>query len=124
MRFKDKMKKKIAIIGSRCFVCYELLEMQVFGKIEISEISEIISGGEKGADKLAEKFAEKYGIPIKLHLPDWEKYGNSAGMVRNRNIINDADIVFAFWDGKSKGTKKSIEIAKKSGKELYVLNVI
>jgi hypothetical protein len=54
--------------------------------------------------------------------PDWNKYGKSAGFVRNKLIIENADIVFAFWDGESKGTLISINIAKELNKKLYICN--
>ena len=34
-------------------------------------------------------------------------------MIRNTDIIKNSDFVFAFWDGKSKGTKDSIDKSKK-----------
>jgi hypothetical protein len=36
--------------------------------------------------------------------------------VRNKLIVDSADFVLAFWDGKSKDTKSVIEYCKKQGK--------
>jgi tyrosyl-tRNA synthetase len=62
---------------------------------------------------LGEKYAKMKNIPIKIYKPDWEKYGKAAGVIRNEDIINYSDRVIAFWDGKSKGTKNSIDHARK-----------
>lgn len=53
-------------------------------------------------------------------LPDWKQYNRGAGAVRNREIVDTADFVVAIWDGKSKGTKISINHAKKVNKPVFV----
>lgn len=117
---------KIAIIGGRDYFNYSEMESVVLeyfkakGQHIVEEVSHIVSGGAKGADKGGELLAEKYGIEKIIHLPDWEKYQRAAGMVRNKKIIEDADIVFAFWDGKSKGTQNGIELTRKNNKELIL----
>ena len=45
--------------------------------------------------------------------PDWDKYGKSAGYIRNTEMAEAGDILVAFWDGKSKGTEHMINIMKK-----------
>ncbi len=109
---------RIAVIGSRNFTNWELLE-QKLNDFKFP-ITQIISGGARGADKLAEKYAKIKNIPIKVYIPDWEKYGKGAGFIRNTQIVESADTVIAFWDTKSRGTKRSIELARKMGKSLYV----
>lgn len=98
---------------------FKLVLIKIF---DLSEISQIISGGAKGADTLAEKFAIENEIPIKKHLPDWDLYGKRAGFIRNKLIIDDANIVMAFWNGKSKGTQHSINLAEEQNKLHIVYN--
>ena len=43
-------------------------------------------------------------------------------MIRNAEMADYADALFAVWDGKSKGTKQMIDNAKK--KELSVIVVV
>ena len=62
------------------------------------------------------------GIPLLVFKPDYQKYGRGATLVRNTQIIENADVVFAFWDGQSKGTKDSITKAKKLQKELHIIS--
>lgn len=101
---------KVAVVGSRNFSDYALLEREL-DKIE--NITEIISGGATGADSLAEKYAITHSIPIKVFKPNWEKYGKRAGFLRNSFIIKTANLALAFWNGKSKGTKYSIDLCFK-----------
>ena len=53
---------------------------------------------------------------------DWEQYGPRAGYIRNSEMAKVATHLIAFWDGRSKGTKHMIDIARKAG--LYVLAVL
>ena len=86
---------------------------------------EIISGTANGADRLGEAFALKYGIEVKRFPAQWHKYGKSAGYVRN-NIMaqyaaksDELGVLIAFWDGKSKGTKMMIDLAKKNNLKVF-----
>lgn len=108
---------KLAIVGSRNI-----------GKIDIGQYihnkpSEIISGGAKGIDTLAAQYAKSNGIPLTEYLPNYDKYGRAAPIVRNKQIVSEADKVLALWDGKSRGTLSSIRFAKKMGKEIQIIEI-
>ena len=111
---------KLAVVGSRTFNDYERLKEEL-DKIENIEL--IITGGALGADFLASKYAKENNILEKLYLPYWQNFGKSAGMLRNSLIVDNCDYLIAFWDGKSKGTKDSINKAKKQGKLLRIVYV-
>ncbi len=116
-------KVTIAIVGSRTFGEYKnLVEMDEFisSHIDVSKITKVVSGAAAGADTLGRVWAQAHGIIIKEYPADWKRYGKAAGHIRNVSIIDDADIVFAFWDGKSTGTKHSISLAKEKSKELHI----
>ena len=105
---------KVAVIGSR--------NLSVDLEKYIPEnTTEIISGGAIGIDTLAELYAVSKKLPIKIYKPEYEKYGKAAPIIRNRLIVDDADIIIAIWDGHSKGTKYSIDYAKKNGKSIKVV---
>ena len=112
---------KIAIVGSRNFLDFDFLKEKI--DPFLNDIDLIVSGGAKGADSLAEKYAKVNNLTLEIFKPDWKKYGRTAGPIRNKSIIESADIVFAFWDGKSKGTKNSIDISKKLRKKIYVFKI-
>ena len=107
---------KLAIVGSRTFDDYDLLSKYVSiltEKLPRPHIV-IISGGAKGADSLAEQFAREHRYDSQIYPAAWNKYGKSAGFIRNQQIIDNCDFLLAFWDGCSRGTQDSIEKAKKA----------
>lgn len=112
---------KIGIVGSRNFNDFELLEQNLIEYCKDIEVDSIVSGGASGADKLGELFADKNNYKKEIYLPDWKTFGKSAGFKRNIQIVENSDIIFAFWDGKSKGTKHSIDLTKKAKKPIKII---
>lgn len=106
---------KLAIVGSRNIGNIDI------GQYIQQEPTEIISGGAKGIDTLAAQYAKSKGIPLTEYLPDYDKYGRAAPIVRNKQIVSAADHILALWDGKSRGTLSSINFAKKTGKNLQII---
>ena len=76
-------------------------------------IDKIISGGARGIDRCARNYALKNHICIMEILPEYELYGRRAPLLRNDWIIKLCDMMYIFWDGKSRGSdyviKKCIE---------------
>ena len=114
---------KLAIVGSRDFVDYDLLRQKALELFEIGKIDKIISGGARGADTLAERFADEFNIPKEIHPADWKTYGRAAGYIRNQRIVRCCDELIAFWMNNSSGTKHSIELAKQAGKKVHIVCV-
>lgn len=104
---------KIGIVGSRNFNQYSLVKEVMDDYID--EVDTVVSGGAKGADTLGELWANENDKATLIFKPDWEKYGKRAGFIRNQDIVKNSDLVLAFWDGQSKGTKSSIDLCKKFG---------
>lgn len=117
---------KIAIIGSRTFNNYQLLEdiIDQYKSVNQTHYTAVVSGGAKGADTLAERYAEKNNLKKIIYYPDWDRHGKQAGFLRNTTIIEDADIVFAFWDGYSRGTLDSINKAKQRNKIIIITDFL
>lgn len=109
----------VAVIGSRSFNDYDLVK----NTLKLIKIDLLISGHAKGADTLGERYADENNIPKKIFLPDWEKHGKAAGMIRNTDIIENAEFIIAFWDGSSKGTLDSMNKATKLNKKILIINV-
>lgn len=84
----------------------------------------IITGGAVGIDKLVEDYARENTIKGVIIKPQYEKYGKWAPLARNKIIVEMSDCLVAIWDGKSKGTKFTIDYAKKLGKpvNLYIID--
>jgi hypothetical protein len=66
-------------------------------------------------------YAKQNGLKLIVHYPDYKKYGRGGPLKRNDLIVKEADLVLAFWDGKSRGTKNTIDKAKKGGKKCRVI---
>jgi hypothetical protein len=113
----------IAVIGSRTVTNYEYVKSVLNEYIHTND-DVIVSGGANGADGLGERYAHEFCVnePI-IHEAKWGKFGKSAGFKRNHLIIEDSEMVIAFWDFESKGTKHSIDLAKASKKLVYVFGV-
>lgn len=107
---------RVAVVGSRTFNDYPLLE----SVLNEYQIDHIVSGGAKGADKLSELYAKQRNIPTTIYRPDW-KLGKGAALLRNTTIVEDSDLVVAFWDGESNGTRDSINKAKERNKVCRVV---
>lgn len=100
----------LGIVGSRDFDNYLIFCDKVDAVRETHpEIDTIVSGGARGADSYAEKYAHENGLNLIVHQADWNKYGRAAGFKRNQLIWDDSDVIIAFWDGESKGTKHTID---------------
>lgn len=125
---------KIGIVGTRTYNNYEQFKIELEQFLQTSEnepihITQIISGGATGADKLAKTYAKEYAdannldfdIFYKEFLPDWKKFGRSAGAIRNRDIIKNSDKLIAFWDGISSGTLITINIATELKKQIKII---
>lgn len=111
---------KVAIVGSRDFNDYSQLHYMIDRIRLMFKVDGFVSGGAKGADSLAETYARACKIPIEVFKPDWDTHGKAAGMIRNGEIVRAADIVVAFWDGKSRGTKNTIDRALHEKKPCFV----
>ncbi|MCH8049006.1 DUF2493 domain-containing protein [Patescibacteria group bacterium] len=113
---------KIAIVGSRTgWTEKEIHEYLDHYKSKNNlDVKEVVSGGAIGVDTFAESWAKKNDIKTFIFYPNWSKYGRGAGMIRNKLIIDRSDSVIAFMTEGSKGTKNSVNYAKKQNKLLLL----
>ena len=109
----------LGVSGYREFTDYELFKSHID---KIKNIDTIISGGCRGTDKLAEKYAVDNNINLVVLEADWS-LGRSAGPLRNTKIVDQSDIVIAFLHPNSKGTKDTINKAKKANKLYSIVNI-
>lgn len=111
---------RVAIIGSRN--CGDLELSTVLEHIP-AECTQIISGGAMGVDRLAREAAAELGLPIQEFLPDYGTFGRTAPVVRNQSIVQNADLILAFWDYHSRGTRDAINKALRLEKEIKIIGV-
>ncbi len=120
------MVRKVVIGGCRDFEDYAVLcdfvdacLARIKNQCEIC----IVSGCCSGVDKLGERYAAEHGYAVERHPADWERHGRAAGPIRNREMVECADYVIAFWDGVSRGTQSLIAAAEELGKPLRVKKI-
>lgn len=80
----------------------------------------VISGAAPGADTLGSDWAVVNWTGLEEYPADWNTHGKKAGIIRNQEMAEKADVLVAFWDGESRGTKHMIDTALKQGLEVHV----
>ena len=125
---------KLAAVGSRDFNNKELAYKEL-DKLE--NIDLVVSGAARGADTICVEWAKERGIPFKEFEANWKDmsepcvtkyntqgpYNALAGFKRNTVVVENCDVVIAFWDYKSPGTKDTINKAKQAGKEVIIIGI-
>jgi hypothetical protein len=71
-------------------------------------------------DTWAAEAARARGLEILVFRADWKSHGKAAGVLRNTTIVEAADQIVAFWDGRSRGTKDTIAKAGVASKPVIV----
>ena len=129
---------KLGITGSRTitqfdFIPYFTMQDKDFRSFCLKhglgrrKITMVITGGARGIDTLAFQTAESVGIRNLQFLPDRKKFPGKlvlkAFQERNRQIVDNCDILLAIWDGKSHGTKNTLVYARKVNKPTFLIRV-
>lgn len=117
---------RLVVAGCRDYNDYSVASVEIEKHIKKCDANcsvIIVSGCAEGADKLGERYATEHHLNIERYPAEWDKYGKSAGPIRNERMAEVADGVLVFWDGKSRGTKNMIENAKKANKPYVIINI-
>jgi hypothetical protein len=111
---------RLIIAGGRDFTDQNFGSDSLFSILKSVNLDtvEVVCGMARGADEVGRVWAINNNIPVKEFRADWDKHGKSAGYKRNNQMAEYGTHLIAFWDGKSKGTKHMIDLARKS--ELFV----
>ena len=112
---------KLIIAGSRTFTDYQLL-CQTLAP-EKHRITQVITGGARGADRLGIRWAVSHSVRLKGFPADWQRFGKSAGYRRNEQMAQAGDVLIAFWDGQSPGTAHMVQCMRQMGKPVVVIRV-
>lgn len=108
---------KLLIVGSRSITNFDL------SPYISNNVDTIISGGACGVDSLAEEYADLHRISKYIFRPCYNIYGRAAPIRRNEQMVDFSDAVLIIWDGQSKGTKYTLEYAKKKNKVITVVRI-
>ncbi len=125
---------KVIIAGSRDIKDGNILRAAMdscewFNAVPLDEV-EIVQGGAPGIDALAKQWAKlhkKHGVKHKEFKADWNRWGTSAGPLRNREMARYADALIAIpkpgKPGPRSGTWNMIAQAKaqsEAGRNLLI----
>lgn len=129
---------RICISGSRGFSDENLVKayleeiIRKYSSITALTRTVFIAGGcSSGPDVWVKELCEEYNkekgfksyhlVRYEEYPADWDTNGKAAGPIRNEKMVRQSEIVICFWDGKSKGTKSTIDFALKHKKYLHVI---
>ena len=110
-------KMKILITGSRSITDKELV-FSILDK-EIKKDDIIIHGGARGSDSIVKEYCNEKGNCCVVVRPIDPENGIYY-LHRNAEMVGMCDRVIAFWDERSRGTKFTIDYAKKRKLEVKV----
>ena len=109
---------RVAIVGSRHFL--DLARVGEYVKA-LPPRASIITGSASGVDASATKAARETGIPVQVMPASFDEVADATkSTARNQRLVDSCDVLVAFWDGSSKGTRTTVERALDSGKEVHV----
>jgi hypothetical protein len=112
---------RVIIAGSRSFGDYPKLNRKLSSILKNQKNITIISGTANGADRLGERYADENHHKLEKYPAMWDLFGKKAGFMRNEEMVKGSDACVVFWDGKSKGTKHMIDIAKNYKLKLRII---
>ena len=105
---------KVIVAGSREVPKNKIREIVDFIIENLpEETTHIICGEARGIDSIGKKIANTVGLDTISMPADWEKFGQSAGHIRNGEMAKIADMLILVWDGSSKGSSNMKKQATK-----------
>lgn len=109
---------KVAIVGSRRFAAPDRVTEYVKG---LPANASIITGSASGVDAAATRAARERGLAVQVLPASFEELADPGkAAARNQRLVDACDVLVAFWDGSSKGTRATVDRALDSAKEVHV----
>ena len=109
---------RVGIVGSRHYSDLDRVERYVAA---LPGGSRVVTGSASGVDATATRAARKKEIPVQTVPASFDEGTDPAqAEARNRKLIDNCDVLVAFWDGASQGTRMTVERALDAGKEVHV----
>jgi len=81
----------------------------------------IITGGARGVDQQAMAWCLRHREVEQRTIRPINTFNNVNYLFRNVEIVTMSDHIFAFWNGKSRGTKFTMDYATARGKKVFVV---
>jgi predicted Rossmann fold nucleotide-binding protein DprA/Smf involved in DNA uptake len=110
---------RVAIVGSRHFPQLERVAEYVRS---LPATVSLVTGGASGVDATATRAARERGLPVRVLGASFEEAADTeSALERNQRLVAACDVLVAFWDGSSEGTRRTVERALDGGREVHVL---
>lgn len=110
---------KVIIAGSRTIEPPEAFLNDII-KQSGFDVREVVSGAcPKGIDRAGEEWADRRRIHVERFPARWDRHGNAAGPLRNRDMAKYADALILIWDGQSKGSASMLREAEREGLQIF-----
>jgi len=114
--------QRVGIVGSRHYPDLDRVASYVR---ELPRAASLVTGSASGVDATAARTARERGLPVKVLAASFEEArDDEVAASRNQRLVGAVDVLVAFWDGASSGTRRTIERALDSGKEVHVLTAL
>jgi len=110
------------VVGSRHFPDLERVARYVR---ELPAGASLVTGSASGVDATVSRAARERGLPVRVLGASFEEARDAgAAATRNQRLVDLCDVLIAFWDGTSQGTRNTIVRALDSGKEVHVFTSV
>jgi predicted Rossmann fold nucleotide-binding protein DprA/Smf involved in DNA uptake len=109
---------RVAVVGSRHYPDLRRVADYV-GSLPAT--SSVVTGSAAGVDATAARTARERGLPVRVLGASFEEARDAeAAAERNQRLVDACDVLVAFWDGTSNGTRQTIDRALASAREVHV----
>jgi predicted Rossmann fold nucleotide-binding protein DprA/Smf involved in DNA uptake len=109
---------RVGIVGSRHFPELERVAEYVGS---LPGTASLVTGSASGVDAEATRAARERGLPVRVLGASFEEAADAgSAMERNQRLVGACEVLVAFWDGSSRGTRGTVERALDSGREVHV----
>jgi hypothetical protein len=84
-------------------------------------VTRVLCGESARFDPAVGPWADQNNIPFERYPANWGTNGLSAGSIRSREMVDNADALIAIWNGKSKATRTLISMATQRGLKVHLV---
>jgi hypothetical protein len=125
--YDDPLDYRLLVTGSRGITDRVWIFSQLDAFVETHHNGRfprlLIHGNAKGVDQISGDWGASHDIPIRVvdarpYLQQWppNRYRFQGYKFRDYDMVDHADEVIGLWDGKSSGTKLTMDYARSKGK--------
>jgi len=111
----------VGITGSRTITDKKFIEKCICQVLDTTNNTPcaFITGGAHGVDRISTEILKQMGWDV-ITIQPLNKvinisYTPKLYLGRNRQIVDNSDLLISIWDGKSKGTKYTVDYARSIG---------